>query len=55
MKNNSRVDVDGNVIKKPEAVMYYNKHMGGIDMIDQQLQGIQVLRKAYKWYQTIFF
>ena len=29
--------------------------MGGVDLMDQQLHGIQVLRKTYKWYQKIFF
>ena len=29
--------------------------MGGVDKIDQQLQGIHVLRKTYKWYHKIFF
>ena len=30
---------------KPEAIVYYNTNMGGVDRIDQQLHGIQVLRK----------
>ena len=55
MKNTSRVDADGNVIKKPEVIMYYNKYIGGIDMIDQQLHGIQVLRKATNGIKTSFF
>ena len=29
--------------------------MGGVDKIDQQLQGIQVMRKTFKWYHKIFF
>ena len=55
MKDTSKVDAEGNIIKKPEAIMYYNKNMGGVDLMDQQLHGIQVLRKTYKWYQKIFF
>ena len=35
--------------------MYYNRKMGGFDTMDQQLQGIQVLRKTYKGYHKIFF
>ena len=25
MKDTSKVDAEGNIIKKPEAIMYYNK------------------------------
>lgn len=55
MMNTNSKDADGNIIKKPEAIVYYNHNMGGIDRMDQQLHGIQVLRKTYKWYQKIFF
>ena len=48
-------DRDGEVIKKPQAVIDYNMHMGGVDMVDQQLHQIQALRKTYKWYRKIFF
>ena len=55
MKDSSKVDAEGNILKKPEAIMYYNRNMGEVDLIDQQLHGIQILRKTYKWYQKIFF
>ena len=28
--------------------------MGGVDTMDQQLEGIDVLRKSYKWYNKLF-
>ena len=28
--------------------------MGGIDMMDQQLDAIDVLKKSYKWYKKLF-
>ena len=45
----------GSEVNKPIAVKAYNKHMGGVDRVDQQLHSIQVLRKAYKWYRKLAF
>lgn len=45
MVNTSKVDGQGNIVRKPEAIVYYNTNMGGVDRMDQQLHGIQVLRK----------
>ena len=28
--------------------------MGGVDLVDQQLDSLHVLRKSYKWYRKIF-
>ena len=55
MKNTGRRDHEGNVIQKPEAIIYYNKNMGGVDKIDQQLHSISVIRKTFKWYHKVFF
>ena len=55
MKNTTNRDAQANVVQKPEAIVYYNQKMGGVGKIDQQLHGIQVLRKAYKWCHKIFF
>ena len=55
MLNTSKVDGQGNIVKKPGAIVCYNANMGGIDRMDQQLHGIQMLRKTFKWYQKIFF
>ena len=54
MKDTPRQNFEGNV-QKPEAIIYYNHKMGGIDTIDQQLHSIQIQRKSYKWYHKIFF
>ena len=48
------VNPDSNVLK-PTAVKSYNQHMGGADRVDQQLHGLQVLRKSYKWYKKLAF
>ena len=45
MVNTSKVDGQGNIVRKPKAIVYYNTNMGGVDRMDQQLHGIQVLRK----------
>ena len=28
--------------------------MGGVDLVDQQLDALHVLRKCYKWYKKLF-
>ena len=35
--------------------MEYNRHMGGVDRVDQQLHSLKVLRKSCKWYKKIVF
>ena len=54
MKNTNRVDMDGNVIQKPTSIIDYNHNMGGVDLVDQQLDSLDVLRKSYKWYKKLF-
>ena len=48
MKNAANRDAEGNVVQKPEDNLYYNKKIGGVNKIDQQLNSIQVLRKTFK-------
>ena len=55
MLNTSKVDKQGNIFRKTEAIVYYNSSMGGVDRMDQQLHGIQVPRKTYRWYKKTFF
>ena len=55
MKYTSKTDNDGNIIQKPDAIIYYNKTMGGEDKIDQQLVSINIIRKSFKWYHKVFF
>ena len=55
MKNTSKADHDDNIIQKPDAIIYYNKNMGGVDKIDQQLDSINIIRKSFKWYHKVFF
>ena len=44
----ARRDRDGNLVQKPTSIISYNHNMGGVDLMDQQLEGIDALRKAYK-------
>ena len=52
--NTNKRDRDGNIIRKPTCIIDYNHNMGGVDMVDQQLDAIDVLRKSYKWYKKLF-
>ena len=40
-----KTDNAGNPEKKPALICAYNQHMGGVDLVDQQLHAIHVLRK----------
>jgi len=54
MENSKKTDKDGNIIKKPSCILRYNHSMGGVDLLDQQLDSLLVLRKSYKWYKKLF-
>ena len=55
MKNISKTDHDGDIIQKPDAIIYYNKNMGGVHKIDQQLDSINIIRNSVKLYHKVFF
>jgi len=42
-------------IVKLTSVLDYTRSMGGIDLMDQQLESPLVISKAYKWYKKLFF
>ena len=51
-------DRDGTTIVKPKCVLDYNRHMGGVDLVDlvdQQLESVLAIRKTYKWYKKVLF
>ena len=54
MKNTNRVDTDGNVIQKPTNIIDNNPNMGGVDLVDQQLDSLGCTTKLYKWYKKLF-
>ena len=54
MGHTNKRDKDGNIITKPTCTISYNYNMGGVYMMDQQLDAIDVLRKSYKWYKKLF-
>jgi len=41
------------VIDKPNLIIEYNKHMGGVDRTDQMLAYYNPLRKTLKWYRKL--
>ena len=51
--NTSKSD-RGRNIQKASCIIDYNYNMGGVDMVDQQLDSIEILRKSYKWYKKLF-
>ena len=51
----SKKDKDGNAIMKPARVLDYNRCMGGVDLVDQQLDSLLVIRKTYKLYKKVVF
>ena len=54
MGHTNKRDKDGDVIQKPTCINAYNHSMGGVDLMDQELDGLDVLQKSYKWYKKLF-
>ena len=50
----SKKDKDGYPVHKPTNIKAYNHNMGRVDLMDQQLDGVDVLRNSYKWYEKLF-
>lgn len=42
-------------VKKPNVVINYIKHMGGVDRADQLVLTYCFLRKSLKWWRKLFF
>ncbi|GFY37219.1 piggyBac transposable element-derived protein 3 [Trichonephila inaurata madagascariensis] len=42
-------------IIKPHVIEKYNKHMGGVDLLDSTIARHKILMRSKKWYMTIFF
>ena len=36
-----------------KAVLDYNKHMGGVDSLDQHMCYYPIYRKSHKWYHKV--
>lgn len=53
--NTGRKNRKGEDIKKPEAVIFYNKNKQGIDISDQMSSYFTPLRKTIRWYHKIAF
>ena len=37
-------------VKKPELILTYNKHMGGVDLLDAAMHHYNCARKSYYWF-----
>lgn len=46
---------DGSVKELPEPVSMYNKHMGGVDLLDQQVDYVAGERPFHKFWKKCFF
>jgi hypothetical protein len=42
-------------IMKPNVVLDYTKHMGGVDRSDHDIASYQFMRRMKKWYRKMFF
>lgn len=42
-------------ISSPQAVDVYNKHMGGVDLLDSMLGYYRIHLRSRQWYKRIFF
>lgn len=42
-------------VLKPDAVLDYTKHMGGVDRADHVISSYQFMRRTKKWYRKLFF
>jgi len=51
----SKKDKDSNAVMKPTCIQHYNKSMGGVNLMDQQLDSLLIIRKSYKWYKKVVF
>ena len=41
-------------IKQPKVIQLYNKHMGGVDLLDQSINCYRIGVRIRKWYWSIF-
>ncbi|XP_054257551.1 piggyBac transposable element-derived protein 4-like [Macrosteles quadrilineatus] len=42
-------------VLKPDVVLDYTKHMGGVDRADHVISSYQFMRRTKKWYRKLFF
>jgi len=55
MVDTGKISRNGEKIKKPEAIVFYNKNKQGIDVSDQMNSYFTPLRKSIRWYHKVAF
>lgn len=50
-----KISRNGEKVKKPEAIVFYNKNKQGIDVSDQINSYFTALRKSIRWYHKVEF
>ena len=43
------------VIFKPQCIVEYNRHMGGMDLSDQMIRYYSFSHRSVKWWKHVFF
>ena len=43
------------VISKPQCIVEYNRHMGGVDLSDQMISYYSFSHRTVKWWKRVFF
>ena len=43
------------VISKPQCIVEYNRHMGGVDLSDQMISYYSFSHRSVKWWKRVFF
>lgn len=46
---------DKTEIECPDAIIFYNKFMGGVDLADQKVSTYDLDRKSAKWWRKVFY
>ncbi|KAK9753499.1 Transposase IS4 [Popillia japonica] len=50
LKTGKKTDIDCS-----DAIMFYNKFMGGVDLADQKVSTYDLDRKSTKWWRKVFY
>ncbi|XP_060858925.1 piggyBac transposable element-derived protein 3-like isoform X1 [Metopolophium dirhodum] len=43
------------IVPRPKIIEVYNKHMGGVDLMDSMIGRYRIIMRSKKWYMKIFY